>query len=74
MPHRRNAFIGRTLGLPMYITGVNEELKMKGVYGCENISTRKQPLPGFRSRLFENQGTRFILHFSFFIIRIKNEE
>jgi hypothetical protein len=40
---------------------------MKGVCRGENQTKRKQSLPEIQSRLFENQGTRFILHYSLFI-------
>jgi hypothetical protein len=41
---------------------------MKGVFGCENQTKLKQLLPEVRSRLFENQGTHFIFHSSFFAV------
>jgi hypothetical protein len=39
---------------------------MKGVYGGEYLSKRKELLPKIQSRLFENQGTIsfFIFHSS----------
>jgi hypothetical protein len=42
----------------------NEELRMKGVYGGEYLSKRKELLPKIQSRLFENQGaiSFFIFH------------
>jgi nitrate reductase assembly molybdenum cofactor insertion protein NarJ len=39
---------------------------MKGDCGSENLTKLKQPLPEFRSRLFENQEP---FHYSFLIIR-----
>jgi hypothetical protein len=41
---------------------------MKGVCGFENPTKFIESLPGVQSRLFKNQGTRFILHASFFIL------
>jgi hypothetical protein len=41
---------------------------MKGVCGGENESKLNERLHKFRSRLFENQGTHFIIHSSFFIL------
>jgi hypothetical protein len=41
---------------------------MKGVCGSKNQTKLKQLFPSVQSRLFKNQGTLFILHFSFFII------
>jgi hypothetical protein len=40
---------------------------MKGVCGGGCQIKFKETLPGVRSRLVKNQGTHFILHFSFFI-------
>jgi hypothetical protein len=40
---------------------------MRGVHGCGNQTKRNKPLPEVRSRLFENSGIHFILHYSFFI-------
>jgi hypothetical protein len=40
---------------------------MKGVCGCEYQTKCKQPLSEAQSRMFENQGTHFIIHYSFFI-------
>jgi hypothetical protein len=41
---------------------------MKGICECENQTKLSGRLTEFRSRLFENQGTHFMLHFSFFIL------
>jgi hypothetical protein len=40
---------------------------MKGVRGLENQSKFNERLIGVRSRPYENQGTYFIFHSSFFI-------
>jgi hypothetical protein len=42
---------------------------MKGVGGCENPPKLNERLTEDRSRLFEDLGTHFILHSSFFIIK-----
>jgi hypothetical protein len=41
---------------------------MKDVRGCESQAKLKRPLPEFRSRLFENHRTIFILNSSFLIL------
>jgi hypothetical protein len=45
---------------------------MKDVYGGESKTKLNEWLPVVRSRLFENQETHFILHFSFFTVEMKN--
>jgi hypothetical protein len=42
---------------------------MKGVCWGENLSKCSESLTEILGRLLENQGTDFILHFSFFIIK-----
>jgi hypothetical protein len=45
---------------------------MKGVCGCENPTTLKEPLPEVHNRLLKNQETHFIFHSSFFILHHTN--
>jgi hypothetical protein len=43
-------------------------MKNEGLCGCSNKTKLKQALSEVQSKLFKNQGTHFMLHFSCFII------
>jgi hypothetical protein len=38
---------------------------MKGVCGCKNKMKLKEPMLKIQSRLFKNDGTHFIIHYTF---------